>query len=110
MFLCEADKTTICQLDATEMKASLRFNTYSELSFTVGRTYLDLMSGQTKVHPFYDKIEALRLVYLEGFGYFELQDGKKITAGRGDVLYIPAYTSYKVEYSSCKSIVIHTVH
>ena len=42
-----------------------------------------------------------------GDGYFELQDGKKITVGRGDVLYIPAYTSYKVEYSSCKSIVIH---
>ena len=45
-----------------------------------------------------------------GDGYFEFKDGKKITASRGDVLYIPAYTPYKVEYSTCKSIVIHIMN
>jgi hypothetical protein len=78
------------------MKASLRFNTYSELSFTVGRTYLDLMSGQTKVHPFYDKIEALRLVYLEGFGYFELQDPEITSDGIKEVKNI---TANSLEYN-----------
>ena len=73
VYLCETDKTKICKLETSNMQASLKFNSYSELSFEVGRTYNDNFTGETKINPFYDKIEALRLVYLEGFGYFEIQ-------------------------------------
>lgn len=78
------------------MQASLRFNTYSELNFTIGRTYLDPISGQTKAHPFYDKIEALRLVYLEGFGYFELQDPEIVSDG---IMEVKNLTANSLEYN-----------
>lgn len=73
LFLCETDKTRICKLDETELNGTFKFNSYSELSFNVGRTYVDTITGETKVNPYYDKIEALRLVELENFGYFEIQ-------------------------------------
>lgn len=73
LFLCETNKDKICKLETTETNATLKFNSYSELNFEASRVYTDLISGDTKVNPFYDKIEALRLIYLEDFGYFELQ-------------------------------------
>ena len=65
LFLCETDKTKICVLEPIEMSGSFKFNAYSELTFTIGRTYTDMITGETQVNPFYNKIEALRLVYLE---------------------------------------------
>lgn len=73
IYLCEVDKEKICKLETTETKASLKFNSYSELSFDVARVYNDEITGETKVNPYYNKIEAIRLIYLENFGYFELQ-------------------------------------
>lgn len=81
IFLCETDKTKICKLETTETKGSFKFNGLSEISFEVARVYNDLISGETKVNPYYDKIEALRLVYVEGFGYFELQGPELISDG-----------------------------
>ena len=74
LYLCETDKTPICRLETADTSGTFKFNSYSELEFTVGRTYIDMITGDTKVNPFYDKIEALRLVNLNGFGYFEIQD------------------------------------
>ena len=91
------------------MQASLRFNAYSELDFTVGRTYLDLMTGQTNVHPFYDKIEALRLVYLEGFGYFELQDPEIVSDGIMEVKNISANSlEYNLSQKYIEELYINT--
>ena len=72
--LCETNKKTICELHAVDLNGTFKFNSYSEISFEVPRVLLDTISGETYVHPFYDKIEGLRLVYLDGFGYFELQN------------------------------------
>lgn len=91
LFLCEVDKTKICQLETTEMSGNFKFNAYSELTFTVGRTYMNIITGETQVNPYYDKIEALRLVYLEGFGYFEIQDPEIISDGIREVKNITAY-------------------
>lgn len=96
LFLCEVDKTKICMLETLEMKASLKFNAYSELSFTVSRTYTSMATGQTEINPFYDKIEALRLLYLEGFGYFEIQDPEIVSDGVREVKNI---TAYSLEYT-----------
>ena len=41
-----------------------------------------------------------------GVGRFEI-DGERIVTEPGDVLFIPADTEYKVEYSSSESIVVH---
>ena len=78
------------------MNASLKFNAYSELTFTIGRTYTNMITGETQVNPFYNKIEALRLVYLEGFGYFEIQDPEIVSDGIKEVKNV---TAYSLEYT-----------
>ena len=60
VYLCETDRTKICQLEVSDLKGSFKLNSYSEITFEAGRTYNDLLAGETKVNPFYDKIEALR--------------------------------------------------
>ena len=52
LFLCQTDKTRICQLETVEMSGSFKFNAYSELTFTVGRTYTNMNTGETQVNPF----------------------------------------------------------
>lgn len=93
IFLCEADKTKICQLETTNTSGAFKFNSYSELSFEVSRIYNDLITGETKVNPYYDKIEALRLIYLEGFGYFEIQTPELSSDGIKEAKNITTYSS-----------------
>lgn len=92
LYLCEVDKTKICQLETIEINGNFKFNAYSELEFTVGRTYINMVTGETQVNPYYDKIEALRLVYLEGFGYFEIQDPEIVSDGMQEVKNVTAYS------------------
>ena len=73
LFLCETDKTKICRLETVNTNGSFKFNSYSELNFEVPRIYNDIITGKTKVNPFYNKIESPRLIYLEDIAYFELQ-------------------------------------
>lgn len=96
LFLCETDKTKICQLDTNNLKGSFKFNSYSELTFEIGRVYNDLLTGEIKVNPNYDKVEALRLLYLENFGYFEIQ-GPELT-GDG-IKESKDITAYSYEYT-----------
>lgn len=78
-FLCNTDKEKICKLETTETKGVFKFNSTSELSFETARVYNDIITGETKVNPFFDKIEAFRLIFVEDFGYFELQ-GPELTS------------------------------
>lgn len=96
VYLCETDKKRICALETIELKGSFKFNTYSELTFTVARTYTNMITGETQINPFYDRLEALRLIYLEGFGYFEIQDPEINSDGIREVKNI---TAYSLEYS-----------
>ena len=96
LFLCETDKTKICQLEVSDLHGSFKFNSMSEISFEVGRIYNDFISGHTKINPFYDKIEALRLIFLEGFGYFELQ-GPELTSD--GIKEAKICTAYSYEYT-----------
>lgn len=96
IFLCEVDKERICQLETTNTSAALKFNSYSELSFEVGRTYSNLTTGETEINPYYDKIEAIRLIELENLGYFEIQ-GPEIT-GDG-IKEAKNITAYSLEYT-----------
>lgn len=91
LYLCETNKAKICRLETTETSGVFKFNSYSELTCSVGRTYTDMITGEQKVNPFYDKIEALRLLYLEGFGYFEIQDPEIVSDGIQEVKNITAY-------------------
>jgi hypothetical protein len=74
IFLCNTARKVIGQLPATVVNLNAKWRQYSELSFEVQRTYVDLIDGETKVHPLYDKVEAPRNVLVEGYGLFCLQD------------------------------------
>lgn len=109
LFLCEVDKTKICQLETTSMTGSFKFNSYSELNFTVSRTYTNMITGETDVNPFYDKIEALRLVYLEGFGYFEIQDPEIVSDGIKEVKNVVAYSlEYTLSQKYLENLYVNT--
>lgn len=96
IFLCEVNKDRICQLETTNTKGTFKFNSYSELSFDVGRVYVDLLDGKTKVNPYYDKIESPRVIEVEGFGYFELQGPELIADGIEEK---KSCTAYSLEYT-----------
>ena len=104
LFLCETDKTKICQLEVSELNGSFKFNSMSELSFEVARIYNNIVTGETKVNPFYDKIEALRLIYLEGFGYFELQGPELVSDGIKEA---KSCTAYSLEYTLSQKYLDH---
>ena len=92
VYLCEVDKKRICQLETTNLQGTFKFNAYSEISFTVGRVYTNTVTGETSLNPFYDKVEALRLIELEGFGYFEIQDPEIVSDGIQEVKNVNAYS------------------
>lgn len=109
LYLCETDKTRICELETIELKGSFKFNAYSELTFAIGRTYTNMVTGETSINPFYDKIEALRLVYLDGFGYFEIQDPEITTDGIKEVKNVTAYgLEYRLSQKYLENFKINT--
>lgn len=93
MFLCEPDKTKICPLETFNLNGSFKFNSYSTLNFDVARMYNDILTGQAQVNPYYNKIEAVRLIELEGFGFFEIQDPEIDGDGIKEIKSIAAYSS-----------------
>jgi hypothetical protein len=95
-YLCDVDKSPMCKLNAIGAKGSFKFNAYSELSFEVSRTYLDSITGETRINPFYDKIETPRLIKLDGFGYFEIQGPESTNNGIKESQMV---TAYSLEYT-----------
>lgn len=109
LYLCETDKQRICQLETISLSGSFKFNAYSELSFSIGRTYTNMITGETLVNPFYHKIEALRLVYLEGFGYFEIQDPEIVSDGIKEIKNVAAYSlEYRLSQKYLENFNINT--
>lgn len=74
IYLCQTNKDRIGELNVNNLKGNFKWNAYSEISFDIDRKYCDVVSGDTIINPYYDKVEGLRLVLVEGFGYFQLQD------------------------------------
>jgi hypothetical protein len=95
-FLCETNKDRICELNPIGPKGSFKFNSYSEISFEVSRVYTDVVTGDTMVNPYYDKVEAIRIVELEGLGYFELQGPELSSNGIAEK---KTCTAYSLEYT-----------
>ena len=99
VFLCNTGKKIIQELQAYDRVGNFKWNSYSELQFSVDRTYVDLIDGETKVHPTYDKIESPRNVLLSDYGYFALQDIDD-TSGEKDVKSVSAFS---LEYATSNS-------
>lgn len=75
VILCQPDKTRIGEILPYDKNGTFKFNSYSEISLTIDRHYNDLITGKTKVNPYYDLIESPRIIELRGIGHFVIQDG-----------------------------------
>jgi hypothetical protein len=75
IYLCNTGKTRIGQLPAYETQGTFKWGAnYSELSFSIDKTYVDMITGETKVHPLFDKVAVPRNIYVNNIGYFSVQD------------------------------------
>ena len=92
VFLCDTGKKVIGELPATNRHLNAKWgSTYSEFSFDIQRTYVDVIDGCVKVHPLYDKVEAPRNILVENIAYFCLQDIDD-TSGDNDIKSISAFS------------------
>lgn len=108
VFLCTPSGKIINELQATSIKLTAKWNSYSELSFDVSRQYIDMLTGESKVHPMYDKIDSPRQVYVQNIGYFILQDIDD-TASDGDTKSVTAFSAeYAVAGKYLNSFYVNT--
>lgn len=73
-FLCTTGKKIIQELPSYDESLDGKWGSYSETSFSIDRQYVDVLTGDVKIHPVFDKAEGLRKVYMENIGYFVIQD------------------------------------
>ncbi|MEE1084300.1 MAG: hypothetical protein UH850_11305 [Paludibacteraceae bacterium] len=92
IFLCNTARKVMGQLPATNVNLNAKWRQYSELTFEIQRTYVDLIDGETKVHLLYDKVEAPRNVLVEGYGLFCLQDIDD-TSSDNDIKSVSAFSA-----------------
>ena len=92
VFLCNTARTIIGQLPATSINLNAKWRQYSDVSFEIQRTYVDILTGETKVHPLYDKVEAPRNCLVEGYGLFCLQDISD-TSSNNDIKSVSAFSA-----------------
>lgn len=95
-FLCQPDKTIIGELQPYDFSAVFKFNTYSETSFTISKTYIDIFEGKTIQNPYYFLVDSLRVIYICGIGHFVIQDVKE-NLEASDTKTI---TAFSLEYST----------
>lgn len=96
VFLCTTGKKRIQELPAINRQLNGKWSQYSEFSFEMQRTYIDIITGETKVHPAYDKVEAPRNIFLEGYGYWAIQNIDD-TSGDMDIKNV---SSFSLEYAT----------
>lgn len=94
--LCQADKTRIGEILPSDKHGNFKFNSYSEISFTIDRYYNDFITGEIKINPYYDLIESPRIIELRGVGHFVIQDGDE-SIEETDTKTI---TAFSLEYST----------
>ena len=108
IFLCTTGKKIMGELPATNRNLNAQWNSYSELSFDVPMLYVDMITGETKMHPLYEKLEAPRNVLLEGISYFALQDINDVS-GENDIKTVSAFSQeYATSNKYLNSFYINT--
>lgn len=78
IFLCTQSGTRMGELPVTGTGLNAKWNAYSTFNFETNRTYIDMITGETKVHPLFDKIEGPRTVLVDDYGYFVIQDDNTV--------------------------------
>lgn len=96
VFLCQPDKTIIGELQPYDFSAVFKFNTYSETTFTISKTYINILDGCSILNPYYFLVDALRVIYIRGMGHFVIQDVKENIADSDT----KTITAFSLEYST----------
>lgn len=107
-FLCQPDKTILGGIELINASGTFKFNSITEISGEVDRVYTNLITGQECVNPLYDKTEALRLIYIPSYGYFQIQEADIISDGVREYKEILAYSlEYELTQKYLDSFVIN---
>lgn len=96
VFLCQPDKTIIGELQPYEFTADFKFNTYSETSFTISKTYIDVIDGKMRQNPYYYLVDSLRVIYIRSMGHFVIQDVQENLSASNT----KRITAFSLEYSA----------
>ena len=81
IYLCQTNKDRIGELSVRNLEGKFKWVNYDEISFDIDRKINNEITGETIVNPYYDWTDGLRLVELEGFGFFQLQDPEEDSDG-----------------------------
>ena len=96
LFLCTQGGKRIGELQGYEIKLNAKWNSYSELTFSINRNYTDIITGEAKVNQLFDKAETLRQVLVENIGYFIIQDQDDSFSDKDS----KTITAFSVEYAT----------
>lgn len=99
VYLCNTSRKILGQLPAYDLSGTFKWNSYSEIQFSVDRVYTDIITGESVVHSLFDKVEGLRNVYLKNIGYFTIQD-PNTSYGDKDTKQVSAFS---LEYATAGS-------
>jgi hypothetical protein len=95
VFLCTQSGTRMGELNVYSTSLNAKWNAYSTFNFETNRTYVDMITGETKIHPLFDKIEGPRTVLVDGYGNFVIQDDNTVYS-TGDSKSI---TAFSIDYN-----------
>ena len=74
IYLCTTGGSIIGQLPAYSISGNFKWNTYSEITFSVDRVFTDVITGESRVNTLFDKIEGPRQILVRDIGMFLIQD------------------------------------
>lgn len=92
VYLCQTNKDRIGELTVGDFNGTFKWNAYNEISISVDRELCNIVNGTIGINPYYDLVEALRLLEVEGFGFFQLQDPDVESDGIKETKSINAYS------------------
>lgn len=99
LYLCNTGRKIIGQLPAYDLQGTFKWNSYSEIQFSVDRVYTDVLTGEKAVNPLFDKVEGLRNVYLKNIGFFTLQDADTVYSDKDS----KQMSAFALEYATAGS-------
>lgn len=96
LFLCTQSGKQISELQGYGVNLNAKWNSYSELTFSIDRQYVDVLMGISKINPSFDKAETLRQVLAENIGYFIIQDQDDSLSDKNS----KTITAFSAEYAT----------
>lgn len=108
IFLCTTGGKRIGELPAYDRSLTAKWNAYSEITFSIDRQYVDVLTGETKVNPLFDKTEGLRQVLVENMGYFIIQDPDTIYSDKDSKTLVNFSSEYATGSKYLESFYINT--